>query len=138
MPLRRAGLTLIEVLAASVLLGSLLATAVVSASRHTQQVRGAQDRLNALEVADELLHSWLVDGQGNIESNEGPVPDHDGWTWRVYGRTEPELEPLGFHVGVLQIIDQTRQQRMSGDSAARILAEVEFVSSSAVTAPRGF
>lgn len=137
MPLRRAGLTLIEVLAASVILGSLLATAVVSASRHTQQVRGAQDRLAALTVADELLHSWLVDGQGVIEKAEGVVDGHPHWRWRITSRPEAELDPLGCHVAVLQIVDQFPRTGFS-DEESKVLAEVEFLCTSATTAPETF
>lgn len=128
----RNGLTLIEVLAASVLLGTLLATAVVSASRHTQQVRRAQDRLEALEIADGLLRTWLVERQGTIEAREGLIDGHDGWRWEVTGRIEPELQPLGFHVGILTIVDR------SSVESDRVLAQIEFVSSSVTTSPESF
>ena len=125
---RRTALTLIEVLAAMALLGGTLAAVVVAAGRHTQQVRSAQDRIEATDAADRLLSSWLVDAGGQIPAPAGPVPGRAGWRWRVSGRIEPDLLPLGCHVGRLEI---------HGEGDGPPLAAVEFVSNSVHSAGAG-
>lgn len=131
---RRTGLTLIEVLAATVLLGVLLAGVVVASARHTRQTRLAQDRLAALEVADRLLTDWVLVRGGAIDEAEGLVEGRPGWRWRVSGRFEPSLAPLGAHVGRLEIVD-TAATSVEGDRRrAVVLASLEFVSNAAATA----
>ena len=123
------GLSLIEVLASIALLGVLLSATLVAIGRHTRQVRLAQDRLIALEVADGLLHQWLVQDGGRLEAEEGSVPDHPAWRWQVTGRIEPGIEHLGAHIGRVEIVKQRSAQEEEA-----VLASLEFVSTSPVTA----
>jgi hypothetical protein len=121
----RRGLTLLEVVAATALTATLLSAMLVAVGRHTLQVRRAQDRIAALEFADDFLRDWLVDGVA-LDASEGFVAGKEGWRWRLSGRPELELEPIGAHLGRVEVIDATD----------RVLAQLEFVSTSPLTASR--
>lgn len=119
-------MTLVEVVVAVALVGSVLATALVSVSRHVRQARLAQDRLAALRHADAFLQAWLVEG---VERNttEGPITEREGWRWRLSGRQEPGLEVFGAHVGRIEILREDDHP----------LAKLEFVSTSPLTSSTG-
>lgn len=122
------GFTLIEVLASIALLGVLLSTTLVAIGRHTKQARAAQNRIEALGVADNMLRVWLVENEGQIEAKEGTVAGHADWYWQVVGQQAPGLEPLGAHIGRLEILSHSPGQD------EKLLASLEFVSTSPITA----
>lgn len=74
MPRRTRAFTLIEVLAASALLATLLVGVIVQQSRSLRQARSAQTRLAAIRLADKLLDQWWaapgsapLDGRGTFD-----------------------------------------------------------------------
>lgn len=122
---RRRGLTLLEVVAATALAAALLSATLVAVGKNTLQVRRAQDRIAALEFADDFLRDWLVNGVA-VATSEGPIAGKEGWQWRLSGRVEPGLEPFGAHIGCIEIIDAN----------GLVLSKLEFVSTSPLTASR--
>ena len=116
-------------LAAIALLGLLLSATLVAIGRHTRQARRAQDRVAAIDLADGLLHQWLVEQNGQIDSNAGTIASRPGWRWRLKGRRDTDLERFGAHIGKLSIY------RASESPPTDPLATLEFVSTSSVTAP---
>lgn len=87
------GLTLIEVAAALALLGTMLASIVIASGRYTRQWSAAQQRIKAVELADDLLESWHHHPEGLAavprQSRTGQV---DGFVWQV-----STLEPNDRH-----------------------------------------
>lgn len=75
---RRAGLTLIEVIASLAILGTLLTGMLLAKAQLTRQSVAAQRQLEAAEVADRLLTRWVM-----LEEAV-PCPDAgvlEGWRW---------------------------------------------------------
>lgn len=115
---------------ATALVGALLSATLVAIGRHTHQVRLAQDRIAALEIADGLLRLWLVDGV-EPEGDEGVVPGgaasgSNTWRWRLRGERAEGLEAMGAHLGRVEIINPEKNDL--------VLAALEFVSTSPITA----
>lgn len=64
---KRAGLTLIEVLMATILMATLMVGLLVAFQRHRSQIKFAYEKHQALEFLDELLTGWF--------SNDDRLPD---------------------------------------------------------------
>ena len=79
----RRGLTLIEALAGTALLGSVLAAILVANGRLATQAARAARREEACRVADDLMeHLWRKKADFPRDK-AGDVPRHAGWTWRT-------------------------------------------------------
>ncbi len=80
----RRGLTLVEVVAGLALLATLLVSILMAYGLHSGQIRAAQDRLEAIHLADELLNSWTATGSmpavGEQERLNG---DRQDLWWRI-------------------------------------------------------
>lgn len=74
-PLRRTGMTLIEVLAAVAVAGSLLAGITVAKARLTRQWTLAERKRHAVEVGDQLLSHWWHAADGIPREGSGRVRD---------------------------------------------------------------
>ncbi|MEL6498006.1 MAG: prepilin-type N-terminal cleavage/methylation domain-containing protein [Planctomycetota bacterium] len=68
----RKGGTLIEVVAAIALLGSVLAAAVRGAGSQLRSMAESRERLAAVEAADRLLSDWSASG-GYPDATEGEI-----------------------------------------------------------------
>lgn len=82
---RRAGLTLIEVVAAIAILGTVLVSTVIAKSLHTRQLALAQRQQLAVRAADELISKWWASSTG-IPIGEQGVMDGElklRWETRV-------------------------------------------------------
>lgn len=71
-PYRRRGLSLIEVVAALTLVGTLLVGIVMARARHTHQAALAERKLLAVQAVDELLLRWYTPS-----SSGGNQPEAD-------------------------------------------------------------
>lgn len=98
-------LTLVEVVASLVLLGSLLVGILVAHRRHAEQIRRASRRLAAVEAADRLLLRWAEQGIWGPTEPTGPCEGTPNlhWQWSVI--REPPLERLGAAKGRLEVFD---------------------------------
>ena len=108
-------MTLIEVLAALALIGVLLAGMLVAQGRYARQQVLAEQKIEAVAIADRLLREWLREPDDDDEADHEPMP-HAGsgeiastrgldWQWRTE-REPPEahLPPeLKAHVLRLEI-----------------------------------
>ncbi len=108
---RQAGLTLIEVVAAIAILGSVLTAVVVAKTRHTRQLALAERRAAAVRAADALLHRWSVSGQGFPVQTAGPVSDDASLTWQTSWQENRELEDVGVRTLRLRIHDANAKGR---------------------------
>jgi prepilin-type N-terminal cleavage/methylation domain-containing protein len=80
----RRGVTLIEVLAGLVLLGTVLSSSLIARGRFLRQAADAERQLTAARAADSLMAYWM-----SLPGQAVPVPARDrveafpGYTWRT-------------------------------------------------------
>ena len=90
------GLTLLEVIVALALMGTVLVSSILAFSSHRRQLSVAQKRLEAIAIADELL-ARLQSQQGGVPvPSSGLVVGKPGWNWQtsVVGTTTIATVPL--------------------------------------------
>jgi prepilin-type N-terminal cleavage/methylation domain-containing protein len=100
-PSGRRGLTLVEVIAGLVLLATLLTSVLAAFKTHAVQIRGARDRLQASEAADELLSGWLAQGALPPVGTQKALAGADGWAWRVMANESQQSGPV--RIGSLRV-----------------------------------
>ncbi len=99
------GLTLVEVLAGSALLGTVLVLILITSGRlNTHSVRAA-NYTKAYRVADGLLEQWWPEKEAFPRNDSGDVPDHEYWRWQTSIVSNDEAQELGAEVVALEIID---------------------------------
>ena len=79
----RGGLTLVETLAGSAILGAMLVSVLLASGRLSQQARRTERRLEACRIADDLLAGWWPRASQIQRMADGEVPGHAGWRWRT-------------------------------------------------------
>ena len=120
---QRNGLTLIEIVVGLVIMASVLASSLIAFSAHRRQLRHAEQRIEAVAIADELL--LLLSGQvdGFPNSGRGTIAGKPQWFWQtsIVGTTSPMDVPL--QVIRLRVIE-TQQ-----DGQQKLLTSVDVVES---------
>jgi uncharacterized membrane protein len=105
-------MTLVEVLAALVLLGSMLVVIVIGRNRLIGQYHAAQRRQAAVQAAERLLADWWKDPTRLLpRSAQGPVDGADHLQWRTQVVPQAAADQLGGQVVRLQMIGQSPQDR---------------------------
>ena len=95
---RRAGLTLIEVVAAIAILGVVLVGIVLAKSRHTRQLAVAQRKQEAVRAADALLTRWWTRPEGVPVDAEGVLEDDPTLRWQTRLVNNKPIDELGARV----------------------------------------
>lgn len=115
----RRGVTLLEVVVALALMGSVLVTSLLAFTRHREQLALAENRLEATVIADRMLADWSAQRGGVPVGASGVVPGRPRWSWdtRVIGTTR-------LATVAMQVIRFEIYQRDARDIA---LVDVEFV-----------
>lgn len=103
---RQRGLTMVEVLAALVILGSLLTAIVTAATRSSRQWARADRKLQAVVVADQLLEQWWADPKTMPRQDTGDITDDSSFRWRTQVIPNRELEKLDTEIIRLEMFDQ--------------------------------
>ena len=102
---RHAGMTLIEVLAALSLLGSLAVAMVLARGRLVEQHRAAELKLEAVDAADQLLLQWWAGESKQVPVNtSGVVEQHPDWTWETELISDRALAPYDAQIVRLRIL----------------------------------
>lgn len=84
----RFALMLIEVICATVIAGTLLASVLAAARQQSRQIKTAQIRLEACEVLDSLMSRWSRGSGIPTPVTAADVPGKADWTYSVdYGVT---------------------------------------------------
>jgi len=99
----RRGATLVEAVAGTALLGTLLVALLVVRARMTVQASRAALRVEACTIADGLLAGWWLDRDTLPRDDAGAVPDRPGWTWRAERVTDDEAAALDAEVVALSV-----------------------------------
>ena len=94
----RGGLTLVEVVVAMLLLGSLLVMVLVGFSRHAVQIERASQRIRVMEIAEAQLAEWHL-RFGFVPINEEGEFVIDGKTYRWQTRPVEQMIDRQFMVG---------------------------------------
>lgn len=123
----RRAFTLVEVVASLMLLGTLLVGILTAHRRHSEQVRGARERLAGVAAAEGLLERWRAEGAWGGTSNSGTFKDNSEFKWRWTITTPAEFRRMGAAKGRLEVI-----KRASAED--RPVVAIELVTGSAVIA----
>lgn len=112
-----AGLTLIEVVAAIAILGTVLVGIVLAQSRHTRQIARAAQVDAAMEAADRQLEDWWASGGGVPIDDRGEV---EGAPLRWISRVVPNqaLERLDARVVRVEFYETGALAGNAGDRGA--------------------
>ena len=87
----RRGITVVEVLASLVLLATLLVSILQSHDRLARQTKLAQQRLAAIEAADELMRSWTATEPMTIPARTGQTVTQPSFHWVLETRIDSLL-----------------------------------------------
>ena len=111
-PSRRAGLTLIEVVAAIAILGSVLVGIVLAKSRHTRQLALAERKQQAVRAADRLITRWWTREQGIPVGEQGVLKSDKSLHWHTREMPNRRLNHLDARVVrvSLHVADPARSQ----------------------------
>lgn len=122
-----AGTTLVEVVGGLALLASLLVVVLLARSRYVRQAAAADQRLRAIELADQLLSTWHRDPRaiktGTQFVSSGPktrtqLVSDPMFVCRTSAVANPAVEELGARVFRLDVLAQ---------DDGRVLVSVDFV-----------
>ena len=97
------GVTLVEVLAGLVVLGTILAAVAVARGRFLRQTAVAEQRIAAAAALEPLLSEWLAAPVGSLRvPDEGELPGVEGMYWRRgWEGEDPKLGAVVMRVEVL-------------------------------------
>ena len=114
-------LTLVEVLAALVLLAGTVTTLLLAQSRALEQQSATAERNEASRLAEELIQHWrLVDEDLSVDG-QGALDAQPGWVWRRWVEeyaTDGDAMLVRVHLEVLRVLDR---------SDPRTVAEYEWL-----------
>jgi hypothetical protein len=113
------GLTLIEVLAALALVGTLLVSVIMARAQHVRQLARAQRTLQVTAAVDNLLAGWWPPPPEPPEENSsskrtqtsipsygsGDLPGFDGLQWQTEPLADDSLETFGAWIIRLTVTD---------------------------------
>lgn len=116
---RTRGFTLLEVIVALVLLGSVLVGSMLAFASHHEQIRRAEKRLEAVRIADRILAELALSPDGIPARSRGAVTEKPNWLWV----TEPVAAATLADVPVLVV----RFRIFESGVAPRELVSVEVV-----------
>jgi len=120
---RRRGVTLVEAVVGTALLGSLLVGILLADARQRRQTWRAGRRIEACAVADELLEQWWRQPDSLPRSDSGSVSGHEGWTWRTHTATSRDARRMRAEVVVLEIFAPDLSQAQDSAAAAVLSRE---------------
>src|SRR5689334_22545670 len=108
----RSGVTLIEVLAGLVILGTLLLSIAAARGRFARQWAESDRHLTAVRAADKLLSDWMAGAEQNIPvQGQGDLPGVAKCSWRTREIRSQGAEVLRSRVVRLEVFDGTSRSR---------------------------
>ena len=113
------GISLIEVIAATVILGTAVTVLLAMQAASLERMHSIDNELLAVELAHELFADWRLNPTDRSGENGGDVKHHDGWSWRR------QLEKVTVAPGVAAEL-VTLTVRHSGGMVQRNAFEREF------------
>jgi prepilin-type N-terminal cleavage/methylation domain-containing protein len=137
--LRSRGFTLVEVVAAVVVLGTVLALIVVARTRYTKQLLVADQRTKAAAALDDLIAGWMksdaprvpLNGGGRLVVDRYPME----WSTRLLNTSGP-FETRLVRADV-RIIPQWSDRRRKADEAPLLVVDLVIPGIAGPTAMSG-
>ena len=111
----RAGLTLIEVVAAVAILGTILVGVVLAKSRHTHQLALAERKMAAVRAADELIAGWWT-GSGVPIGGSGMVEGYEALFWQTRVVPNEAVGKLGASVLRVELFESGASEAARGNA----------------------
>lgn len=108
-------MTLIETIAGTALVGTVLVSIIMASANFNTQTARADQRIMACRLADELLESWWAQDKTVPENSSGLIEKDDSWTWATKLVKDPKLKKLNCNRIALEI-----QRSDSNEAACRI------------------
>jgi prepilin-type N-terminal cleavage/methylation domain-containing protein len=121
--LPRAGLTLLEIIAAIAILGTILVGIVLAKSRHTRQYALSERKTAAVQAADRLISAWWMSPNGIPLEDSGLIEADESLTWQTYLVENHEIEQLGGRVVRVEI-RETRPNLLEPDEGPLVAVEL--------------
>ena len=78
----RPGITLVEVMASLLILGTAITGIVVAQARSLRQVHSAGQQIAASRIAEELIVTWRMEAVDVTAPDSGTVTSDERWSWR--------------------------------------------------------
>jgi prepilin-type N-terminal cleavage/methylation domain-containing protein len=104
---RSHGMTLIEVLVALVILGTLLVCTIIARGRYLRQSALAQRKLAAVAALDAMLCDWRLGSEPLPDAGVVPTDRRFSWQSRIIERNDAQT--IGAKVLSVQVFDLTAQ-----------------------------
>ncbi|KAA5541080.1 hypothetical protein FYK55_19500 [Roseiconus nitratireducens] len=103
--MKRPGLTLLEVVVALLLTGTLLVSSLLAFARHRRQLALADRQIEAARIADELVRQLAARRGGIPVGVTGAVPGKPTWRWQTLPIGTTALATLQMQVIRLRIVE---------------------------------
>src|SRR4051812_22873145 len=98
-------MTLVEVVAALAMLGTLLVAVLLARAAYVRQAAAADRRLQAIAAADALLAAWHRDPASLPRGGSGVVAGDGQFSWRTRAVANPDAAALGAETLRLEVLD---------------------------------
>ena len=103
---RARGFTLLEVIVALVLMGSVLAGSLLAYSSHRKQLSMATKRIEATRIADQMVQQLSAQTDGIPVGTRGLVSGKPNWFWQTEAVGFTELATVRLRVVRFQIFER--------------------------------
>jgi prepilin-type N-terminal cleavage/methylation domain-containing protein len=121
---RAIGFTLLEIVVALLLMGSLAAATLVALAAQQHQVLVAKQKQEATSIAESLLSQWY-DRNGSVPSHgQGIVEQRTDWLWRTQPIRSESIFGLPVNIIRLEVIGAAGRRRQ-----LQVLAFIDVVQS---------
>lgn len=114
-------MTLLEVIAAIAILGTILVGIVLAKSRHRRQLARTADATAAVAATEELLCAWWSGPDGVPVGAEGVMSASKPLRWRTRETPNPEIEDLGARVVRLEVFPGQAESSAAADDSEALL-----------------
>ncbi len=96
-------MTLIEALAGTAVLATVLVSILIADARLRKQAHRSESRSQACEMAESLLAKFWEKPEEFPRTASGDIPGHPGWTWRTQPVKNDAADAMNSQVVVLEI-----------------------------------
>lgn len=122
---QRRALTLVEVVAAIAILGTVLVGVVLAKSRHTRQVVESKRMMAAIDAADDLILHWWTSPEGVPANGRGVTGKDGAFTWETNVVENVHLEQYG--VSVVRVTVSHPEAARLPTNTQNVLVTVDLV-----------